>query len=95
VKAYTRKASSFFIEINNKNRLALAQFIAPFEILKFDDQAAKVYGEIRADLETKGTIIGPLDTMIAAHALCINATLITNNVKEFSRVKNLVIENWT
>ena len=76
----------------NRNRYAL--FIARFEIAPFDDGAASAYGPLRAALESSGTPIGPLDTLIAAHALCLNATLITNNVREFSRVEKLKIENW-
>lgn len=52
------------------------------------------YGEIRSDLEKRGTPIGSLDTMIAAHARALNAVLVTNNVREFSRVDGLRVENW-
>jgi tRNA(fMet)-specific endonuclease VapC len=75
-----------------QNRLALAKFVAPLEILPYDDQAAVHYGRIRAELERRGTPIGPLDTLAAAHALALDATLVTNNVREFSRVPGLVIE---
>ena len=78
----------------DKNRLALTQFITPFDIVPYDDMVAKKYGEIRADLERNGTPIGPLDTLIAAHALAIDATVVTNNTKEFSRVSGLKYENW-
>lgn len=77
-----------------QNRFALAKFVAPLEILSYDDQAAVHYGRIRAELERRGTPIGPLDTLTAAHALAIDAALVTNNVREFSRVPGLVIENW-
>ena len=53
-----------------------------------------VYGEIRSDLERKGTPIGSLDTLIAAHAKSLGLTLVTNNEKEFNRVEGLKIENW-
>lgn len=76
----------------NRNRFDL--FIARFEIAPFDDRAASAYGPLRAVLEADGTPIGPLDTLIAAHALSLNATLITNNVREFNRVAKLKIENW-
>ena len=69
-------------------------FLAPLEIMAFDDKAIWSYGELRADLERRGVSIGALDTMIAAHALSVNATLVTNNLREFSRVKNLSLENW-
>ncbi|HEY4367157.1 MAG TPA: type II toxin-antitoxin system VapC family toxin [Steroidobacteraceae bacterium] len=77
-----------------KNRVALDQFILPLEILSFDDVAAEAYGGTRAELEASGTPIGPLDTLIASHALSIGATIVTNNVREFSRVKGLRVENW-
>ena len=76
----------------NRNRYGL--FIARFEVAPFDERAASMYGLLRATLEASGTPIGPLDTLIAAHALSLNATLITNNVREFSRVEKLKIENW-
>ena len=78
-----------------KNSKALDRFLTPLAILDFDYQAAIEYGEIRATLEKKGTPIGPLDTLIAAHALSLNLTLVTNNEKEFSRISDLRIENWT
>ena len=78
-----------------KNRSALENFLLPLEILPFDDQAAVVYGEIRANLEKNGTPIGPLDLMIAAHAKSLGLTLITNNTKEFIKIANLFVENWT
>jgi len=77
-----------------KNRLALSILLANMEILDFDVDAADYYGKIRADLEKKGTPIGPLDMMIAGHAQSLGYTVITNNMKEFSRVAALKIENW-
>ena len=77
-----------------KNRLALSMLLANMEILDFDVEAADCYGKIRAGLERKGTPIGPLDMMIAGHAQSLGYTIVTNNVKEFSRVAALKIENW-
>lgn len=77
-----------------KNRLALYMLFANIEILNFDVDAANCYGKIRADLEKKGTPIGPLDMMIAGHTMSKGYIVVTNNVKEFSRVPNLKIENW-
>ena len=77
-----------------KNRLALSMLLANIEILDFDVDAADCYGKIRADLEKKGTPIGLLDMMIAGHAMSMGYTVVTNNVKEFSRVPDLKIENW-
>ena len=77
-----------------KNRLALTMLLANIEILDFDVDAADCYGKIRADLEKKGTPIGLLDMMIAGHAMSMGYTVVTNNVKELSRVPDLKIENW-
>ena len=74
--------------------MALSMFLANMEILGFDVEAADCYGKIRADLEKKGTPIGPLNMMIAGHAQSLGYTVVTNNVKEFSRVSALRIENW-
>ncbi len=77
-----------------KNTRALIKFCAPFGILPFDNDAAYAYGYVRCQLESKGTPIGPMDTLIAAHALALDATLVTNNMREFKRVKGLKLENW-
>ncbi|HAC26157.1 MAG TPA: VapC toxin family PIN domain ribonuclease [Cytophagales bacterium] len=78
-----------------KNRLALDRFINKFSVLPLSEKAAKTYGELRAGLEVNGTPIGPLDLLIAAHALAENLTLVTNNEYEFKRVTGLRVENWT
>jgi tRNA(fMet)-specific endonuclease VapC len=72
----------------------LDRFLARFDARAFDEEAAKAYGPIRAELEGKGTPIGPLDTLIAAHAVSLSAILVTNNENEFSRVPDLRLENW-
>ena len=77
-----------------KNRLALALLLANINILSFDVNAADCYGKIRAELEKKGTPIGPLDMMIAGHAKSLDYTVVTNNTREFSRVTGLRLENW-
>lgn len=77
-----------------RNRLALTILLANIEILDFDMKAAEEYGRIRADLEKKGTPIGPLDMMIAGHAKSLGYTVVTNNVGEFKRVEGLQYENW-
>ncbi len=77
-----------------KNIKRLDEFLSPFEILSYDKNASKYYGKIRSQLEKQGNIIGPLDMLIAAHALSNNLILITNNVKEFIRIKFLRVENW-
>ena len=77
-----------------QNQVALAQFIAPLVIMPYGDEVAQYYGDIRANLEKQGTPIGSLDMLIAAHALSIACTLVTNNEKEFIRILNLKIDNW-
>ena len=77
-----------------QNQIALAQFIAPLELLPYDDEAAQYYGDLRIHLEKQGTPIGSLDMLIAAHAFSRTCTLVTNNEKEFKRVPKLKIDNW-
>ncbi|MES1160101.1 MAG: type II toxin-antitoxin system VapC family toxin [Bacteroidota bacterium] len=77
-----------------KNQAALHQFLLAFEIFNFDYKASIEYGRIRSLLEKKGTPIGPLDTLIAAHAKSLGCILVTNNESEFRRVEGLDIENW-
>jgi len=77
-----------------RNREALEQFLLPLETLDYGRAAASHYGDIRNRLEKAGTPIGPLDTLIAAHARSLNATLITNNLGEFRRVPGLKSEDW-
>lgn len=77
-----------------QNLKRLQEFILPFEILPYDEMASEYYGEIRFHLENRGTVIGPLDLLIAAHALSQDLVLITNNEKEFRRVPSLKVENW-
>ncbi len=77
-----------------KNLKALEKFISPLEILQYGAEAAKIYGKIRKELEAKGTPVGAMDALIAAHALSLNSILVTNNIREFKRVKKLKVENW-
>jgi tRNA(fMet)-specific endonuclease VapC len=77
-----------------KNRLALAEFMTPLAIVPYNDTVAPVYGRLRAELEQAGTPIGPLDTMIAAHALSLGLTVVTGNEREFRRVAGLKVQNW-
>ena len=77
-----------------KNRMALTEFLAPFDMVAFDDRDAEVFGLIRARLKKEGTLIGPYDMLIAAQALARDLVLVTNNTKEFCRVEGLKIEDW-
>ncbi len=77
-----------------KNFDALEKFTVSLEVLPYDSKASYVYGKIRKNLESKGTPIGSMDTLIAAHAISSNSILVTNNEKEFRRIPELKIENW-
>ena len=97
VSAITLSELSYGVSKSSKpeqNQMALAQFIAPLEILPYGDDAAQYYGTLRTHLEKHGTPIGSLDMLIAAHALSADCSLVTNNEKEFIRIPNLKIENW-
>ena len=77
-----------------KNQEALIKFLLPLQVFDFDATAARSYGIARSKLESAGKQIGALDTLIAAHSLSMDAILVTNNVREFRRVKGLKVENW-
>lgn len=79
----------------DQNRIALAEFLLPLEVVAFDESAAGHYGGIRNHLEKSGNIIGSMDLLIAAHARSLSLTLITNNLREFQRVPGLRAESWT
>jgi len=78
----------------DRHKSVLVDFCIDMVILPFDDAASARYGQVRRDLELKGTPIGPLDTLIASHALSQELTLVTGNEREFSRVEGLRVENW-
>jgi tRNA(fMet)-specific endonuclease VapC len=80
---------------NKRLELAVREFLMPLVILPFDEKAANFYGEIRDYLESRGKIIGAYDLLIAAHAISVDAVLVTNNVREFKRVRKLKIEDWS
>ncbi len=70
------------------------QFLIPLEIVEFDQAAATVYGAIRSDLESRGLVIGAMDMLFSAHALSRGITLVSNDMREFSRIADLSLENW-
>ena len=98
ISSITHAELQFGVEKSKKkdiNQNALDEFLLALTILPFHGKNLVVcYGEIRAFLEYKGKTIGPLDTLIAAHALSLDLTIISNNIKEFSRIRNLKCENW-
>lgn len=77
-----------------RNRIAMSLFLSPITILQFDERAAEEYGRIKAELEKKGTPIGPMDTLIASHAKSRGLIIVTNNTRKFNRVAGLTIEDW-
>ncbi|MGH9373314.1 MAG: type II toxin-antitoxin system tRNA(fMet)-specific endonuclease VapC [Vicinamibacterales bacterium] len=74
---------------------ALSAFLPYVEVVNFSDDAALHYAEIRADLKSRGAMIGANDLLIAAHARALGLILITNNTAEFQRVTDLKLDNWT
>lgn len=77
-----------------RNRISLIKFLTPFSVLNFDDRDAEEFGKIRTTLKNEGKIIGAYDMLIAAQALAKNLILVTDNTKEFCRIKTLTIEDW-
>jgi tRNA(fMet)-specific endonuclease VapC len=81
-------------QYKEKNKIALMEFLTIIDIKQFDEKAAKEFGIIKKDLKDRKCLIGPYDMLIGAHAKSLGLTLVTNNVKEFERIKELKIENW-
>lgn len=73
----------------------IERFLEPFEVIPFSNQCALVYSNIRYHLEKAGQIIGPNDLLIASSVLANQGTLVTHNIKEYSRIRNLKIQDWT
>lgn len=78
----------------NKNLEVIEDFVSHLVVLPYETGASRHYGEIQAELEKKGQVIGVNDMHIAAHARSLGMTLVTNNLKEFKRIPNLALENW-
>ena len=78
-----------------QNQSVLDSLVLHLAVLDWPQDAAKHYAEIRADLKKRGAHLGAADLMIAAHARAMGAIVVTNNVKDFERVKGLEVENWT
>jgi tRNA(fMet)-specific endonuclease VapC len=71
------------------------KFLELFEIVSFSKREAIIYADIRNKLKISGKVIGANDMLIASHALSLNATLVTNNTKEFERIEKLKLEDWS
>ena len=98
ISVVTKAELLFGTEISprrQQDELALNAFLTHVEVLDFPDQATSHYANIRAELKTRGTMIGANDLFIAAHARSLGLTLVTNNTHEFARVQKLMLENWT
>lgn len=98
ISAITESELMYGVEVSprqQQDRAALDAFLKHVEVLDYPDQAAAHYAQIRAALKRAGNLIGANDLLIAAHARSLALTLVTNNTREFGRVKGLSLENWT
>lgn len=97
ISVITKSELLYGVEVSPRRQqdaLALNEYLRHVEVLDFPDEAALYYAQIRAALKASGAMIGANDLFIAAHARCLELTLVTNNSGEFSRVPDLKIENW-
>ncbi len=98
ISVITKSELLYGVEVSprrQQDEAALSAFLQYVEVLDFPDEAAHHYAEIRAQLKSRGTMIGANDLFIAAHARGLGLTLVTNNTREFARVPKLRVENWT
>jgi tRNA(fMet)-specific endonuclease VapC len=97
ISAITCAELRFGVENGGKveeNLNLLERFLLPLEVIPFDAEAGRQYGRVRTELKRVGCPIGPNDLLIASHALALGATVVTNNVREFSRITGLRVEQW-
>jgi tRNA(fMet)-specific endonuclease VapC len=97
ISAITQSELMYGIEISPnavRDKARIEVFLRHIQVLDYPSEAALHYGQIRADLKDRGTMIGANDLLIAAHARCLGIVLVTNNTREFKRVPELKIENW-
>ena len=97
ISIITKCELMFGVEVSRrreKDQAALDVYLRHVEVLEYPDEAALHYAQIRAGLQTRGTMIGAHDLLIASHARCLGLTLVTNNTREFERVQGLTVENW-
>jgi len=98
ISVITKSELLYGVEVSphrQQNQSALDGYLRYVEVLDYPDGAALHYAQIRAALKVGGAMIGANDLFIAAHARCLGLTLVTNNVREFGRIRGLTIENWT
>ena len=96
ISSITASELAFGVEKSGseRNKNALNKFLSPLDILSYDEKAIWHYAKLRQELQSSGKTIGSLDMLIAAHALALDVTLVTNNTKEFERIDGLKLENW-
>lgn len=98
ISVITKSELLYGVEVSprrQQDEAALNEFLRYVEVLDFPDEAAVHYAKIRAHLKSRGTMIGANDLFIAAHARNLGLTLVTNNTREFARIPELKVENWT
>jgi tRNA(fMet)-specific endonuclease VapC len=98
ISVITKSELLYGVELSprrQEDEAALSAFLRYLDVLDFPDEACIHYARIRADLKAHGKMIGANDLFIAAHARSLGLTLVTNNTREFRRVRNLAMENWT
>ena len=78
----------------DRNKVALMEFLTIIDVMYFDENAAREFGILKKDLKDRNCLLGPFDMLIGAHARSLNMILVTNNEKEFERIKGIKIENW-
>lgn len=96
ISAITLAELRYGADLVNSHRLheSIDRFINQFDVVAFNEGCSGYYGVIASELKKRGSPIGDVDVLIAAHAVAIDATLVTNNVKHFSRIHGLRVENW-
>lgn len=97
ISSITYAELSIGIEMSSSlkiNQQVLDEFTRYLTILPWDEHVVPIFSKLYVDLRKRGVIIGDMDTMIAAHALSVDATLVTNNLRHFTRVSQLKLENW-
>lgn len=98
ISVITKSELLYGVEVSPKQKqdeAALQAFLQYIEVLDFPDEASSHYAKIRSELKVRGSMIGANDLLIAAHARSLGLILVTNNIREFKRVRGLIIENWT
>jgi tRNA(fMet)-specific endonuclease VapC len=97
ISVITKSELLYGVEVSpckQRDQLALDAYLRHVEVLEYPDEAALHYAQIRAALKVGGSMIGANDLFIASHARSLGLTLVTNNTREFGRIRDLRLENW-